>query len=296
MGQGWRRWRHYRAEKAAHAKVASLLKRALRETFDRWHEWQQRCKKRRKSLHLILIRKDKKDATRCWQHHAAAYVVESKHRRREAALSRILQWLLLLKCFHSLANNCNTAKTLRQLVESWWIRTLRNGIRALQQRTEKPSLVPSILSLPALPTPAKEGSNQRRLARPRKGHCRCVYDICRGQRCTCAARSHLLRRVEELHRLVAKGLNSEAGGCRLLSHVSQYDAAEASNRAGSRRRSTIAATGVETQKSSTMHERLDTAAKITEGISGHYGLDAQKEQKEEIPKKVDTVIAGNRPR
>lgn len=57
--------------------------------------------------------------------------------------------------------------------------------------------------------------------KPRKVHCRCVYAVCRGQRCTCAPSSHLLRRVEELHRLVAKGLDGRNGGYRLLSHVVQ---------------------------------------------------------------------------
>lgn len=56
---------------------------------------------------------------------------------------------------------------------------------------------------------------------PRKAHCRCVYAISRGQRCTCEPRTHLLRRLEALHELVEQGLAGRRGGHLNQSHAVQ---------------------------------------------------------------------------
>lgn len=133
---------------------------------------------------------------------------------------------LLRKCLLALAQNAHSAVTLRRLLESYRTRHLSDALggwrRWISFEAQK-----RVKKVPTALTRENKGVNTTRLTQrlhpgnPRKVHCRCVYAVSRGQRCTCAPRSHLLRRVEELHRLVAKGLDRTNGGYRLLSHVVQ---------------------------------------------------------------------------
>ncbi len=58
---------------------------------------------------------------------------------------------------------------------------------------------------------------------PKQGHCRCVYDVCKNGHCKCPLEHHLLRRVEALHDLIARGMNSGKEQYRILSHVAQIE-------------------------------------------------------------------------
>lgn len=139
---------------------------------------------------------------------------------------------LLRKCLLALAENAHSAVTLRRLLKSYSTRSLRDALRewrwwlSLEAHKRAKEVATAL-------TRESKGVNTTRLTQrlhpgnPRKVHCRCVYAVSRGQRCTCAPRSHLLRRVEELHRLVAKGLDGTNRGCRLLNHVVQRPSAPA---------------------------------------------------------------------
>ncbi len=58
---------------------------------------------------------------------------------------------------------------------------------------------------------------------PRQDHCRCVYDICKNSHCQCPLEHHLLRRVEALHDLIARGMNFGKEQHRILSHIAQIE-------------------------------------------------------------------------
>ncbi len=58
---------------------------------------------------------------------------------------------------------------------------------------------------------------------PRQDYCRCVYDVCKNGHCQCPLEHHLLRRVEALHDLIARGMNSGKEQHRILSHVAQIE-------------------------------------------------------------------------
>lgn len=145
-----------------------------------------------------------------------------RHTLLRAVVGRQLEEMLVRKCFLTLARNALSATTLRRLITSFRIRTLRGGFEAWRKAPprEKQKTLPPSPPSPAAAVTVITG-RRRQPGNPRKNHCRCVYAVSRGQRCTCAPRSHLLRRVEELHRLVAQGLDGRQGGYRLLSHVVQ---------------------------------------------------------------------------
>lgn len=153
----------------------------------------------------------------------------------QTVVGRQLKVMLVRKCFLALAHNALSATTLRRLIASFRMRTLRGGFEAWRQalpREKKKKSQPPPPPPPAAAVTVITG-RRRQPGNPRKHHCRCVYAVSRGQRCTCAPRSHLLRRVEELHRLVAQGLDGRQGGNRLLSHVVQRATTMPSGGAGS---------------------------------------------------------------
>lgn len=222
--QGWRAWVTHHA-RVSRAQTLFLLHRTLSDAFHQWQEWQQRRRKRLNNLHCLVIRKELKVALRLWRlgviAATTAKTLGDERRRRYAALGRVLRSLFLLKCLRILARNARVQRILRRLVKLRRIQTLRDGMSTWQQR-QLQKVDPVVPDLPSFATPNPVTVTTRQaVAKPRKRHCRCVYDVCRGQRCTCAPRLHLLRRVEELHRLVAKGLSAGDGGCRLVSHVAQ---------------------------------------------------------------------------
>ena len=134
---------------------------------------------------------------------------------------------LLRKCLLALADNAHFASIVRRLLESCRRRALREGLegwrRWLLLVPRKKEKVPEVEEAKVNDTTRRHKC--RRPGQPRKAHCRCVYAVGRERPCGCAPRSHLLRRVEELHRLVAKGLDGRDGGYRLLSHVVQRESA-----------------------------------------------------------------------
>lgn len=189
--------------------------------MDQWRAWLRLWKTRVDALRTLMTRRAMASAFRHWRLISSA--ANDRRRRRlllQAVVGGQLEVILLRKCFLALAQNAHSATTLRRLVASFRMRTLRGGFEAWQQALprEKPED-----QAPPSPTAVVNVITERRRqpGNPRKLHCRCVYAVSRGQRCTCAPRSHLLRRVEELHRLVAQGLDGRQGGYRLLSHVVQ---------------------------------------------------------------------------
>lgn len=227
--QGWRAWINHHV-RFSHAQIALLLHRKVRNAFHCWRNWQQRWRTRLDHLRRLIIRKELKAALNLWRlgiiASTTAKVLDNERRRRHAALSHVLRSVFLIKCLRRWTRNACVQRILGRLVQMRRIRTLRDGMATWKQRqTQK--VDPVIPDLPSFATP-----NPVTIAKPRKRHCRCVYDVCRGQRCTCAPRLHLLRRVNELHRIVAKGLSTADGGYRLVSHVSQCVATTTSRSIG----------------------------------------------------------------
>lgn len=173
-------------------------------------------KSRRRDFLERVTRRALASAISRWHLGASA----SRSRRQGAA--HLLRSVLLRKCLLTLAHHAYTARVFRRMLESYRRRTLRDGLEAwglflVSQDAQNNANVAVKNSTRCVTTRCR----RRHPGKPRKVHCRCVYAVSRGQRCTCAPRSHLLRRVEELHRLVAKGLDGCDGGHRLLSHVVQ---------------------------------------------------------------------------
>lgn len=178
-------------------------------------------------FHQLITRRALASAVSRWHLEACA----RRGRRQESV--HLLRSLLLRKYLLALADNATSAAILRRLLENCRMRALRDGLEAWkwwfflskenQRQEERLKAEAAAAVRDGHVCHASSGRPERRHqpGKPRKAHCRCVYAVCRGQRCTCAPRSHLLRRVEELHRLVAKGLDGRDGGYRLLSHVEQ---------------------------------------------------------------------------
>lgn len=200
----------------------------LRYALHHWRSWQRRRRTRVEILDHLITKRTAASAFCRWRRLVSAASISAEHTRlhREEALRRVLRSLLLHKYLRALGDYASTRRTLSRLLNSLRARALQCGVGTwrrwlLQQQQNERNITP----------PHTINSNstvsRRQPGKPRKGHCRCVYDVSRGQRCNCAPRSHLLRRVEELHRLVAQGLDRRDGGHRLLSHVVQGSAASA---------------------------------------------------------------------
>jgi hypothetical protein len=130
------------------------------------------------------------------------------------------QMLLLKKVLYTLHKHARQSSALRRALASLHRRHLQYSWRALQQA------LAALLQRPtAALTPVKALTQQQQVVvrdgRGRQGHCKCVYGVTgSGSRCRCAPAAHLLRRVEELHKLVTHAMHSP--DYRLLSHVTQY--------------------------------------------------------------------------
>lgn len=188
----------------------------LRMAMKRWRAWHQWWKSRRRGFLQRMARIALASAVSRWRLGASAT------RSRHQGAVHLLESLLPRKCLLALANNACVARVLRRMLGSYRRRTLRDvweawGLFLVSQ--EKRNKTSVTTENPARCVTARR--QRRHPGKPRKVHCRCVYAVSRGQHCTCAPRSHLLRRVEELHRLVASGLDGRDGGHRLLSHVVQ---------------------------------------------------------------------------
>lgn len=186
--------------------------------MDQWRAWLRLWRSRVDTFRSLMARRAVASALRHWR--LESFAANDRRHRLQALVGRQLEVILLRKCFLTLAQNAHSVMTLRRLIASFRVRALGGGFEAWRQaalREEQKSRTP--------PSPATVVNviteRRRQPGNPRKLHCRCVYAVSRGQRCTCAPRSHLLRRVEELHRLVAQGLDGRQGGYRLLSHVVQ---------------------------------------------------------------------------
>ena len=188
--------------------------------MDQWREWLRLWKMRVSTLRCLIARRTVASTLRRW--HLLSSGSKDRRTLLQAVVGRQLEEMLVRKCLLALAQHALSSTTLRRLITTFRIRTLRGGFEAWRQALprEKHKTQP-----PPPPSPAAAATvitgRRRQPGNPRKHHCRCVYAVSRGQRCTCAPRSHLLRRVEELHRLVAQGLDGRQGGYRLLSHVVQ---------------------------------------------------------------------------
>jgi hypothetical protein len=127
--------------------------------------------------------------------------------------------LLLKKVLYTLHKHARQSSALRRALASLQRRHLQQAWTALQHALS------TLLQRPtAALTPVKALAQQQvvvRDGRGRQGHCKCVYGVTgSGNRCKCAPAAHLLRRVEELHKLVTHAMHSP--DYRLLSHVTQY--------------------------------------------------------------------------
>lgn len=207
----WKAWVIHRSKKA------SDLHR-LRRAVARWQMWHEWWKTRLEIFHRLKARRVLASAVSRWR----LGVIACRTRRLEAI--KIRGSRLLRKCLLALADNVRAASILRRLLESCRRRALgeclekwRRWLFSVPREIEE---IPNAKGAAVINTSARRHKCWRP-GKPRKAHCRCVYAVGRGRRCTCAPRSHLLRRVEELHRLVAKGLDGRQGGYRLLSHVVQ---------------------------------------------------------------------------
>lgn len=217
MNQAWKGWTTLHATKA-------LDRSYLRDAINQWGSWQQLWKTQVKTLHALINRQVVAVAVYRWRVNGHArrvsISVEQGRHYRQTVLGRLLRAFLLRKCLLALVENALLATSLSRLLSSFRTRILRNTthtwrqwLQQEKQRAQIPSPSEACKKIPS--------RRRRQLGKPRKGHCRCVYNVSRGQRCICAPRSHLLRRLEELHRLVAQGLDQGEGGYRLLSHVVQ---------------------------------------------------------------------------
>ena len=187
--------------------------------MDQWLEWLRLWKMRVNTLRCSISRRAMVSAVRHWR--LLSFGAHDRRALLQAVVGRQLEVMLLRKCFLALAQNALSTRFLRRLITSFFLRTLRDGFEAWRQ-----ALTPEKQKSQTLPPSPADAvtvitGTRRQPGNPRKHHCRCVYAVSRGQRCTCAPRSHLLRRVEDLHRLVAQGLDGRQGGYRLLSHVVQ---------------------------------------------------------------------------
>lgn len=218
--QVWKAWMFYRTTAASsHGR--------LRNGMDQWREWLRVWNIRVRALGSIIDRRAVASALHHWRLLSSG--ANDRRTLLQAVVGRQLEVMLLRKSFLALTQNGLAATTLRRLIASFRTRTLRGGFEAWRQAQLPPEKQKKSLPPPPLPSPDAAVTvittgRRRQPGNPRKHHCRCVYAVSRGQRCTCAPRSHLLRRVEELHRLVAQGLDGRQGGYRLLSHVVQRDA------------------------------------------------------------------------
>lgn len=187
--------------------------------MQKWRAWHQWWKSRERDFLQRMARRALASAVYRWRLGAST----SRSRRQGAV--HLLGSLLLRKCLLALADNAYTAAVLRKVLESYRRRTLRDGLEAWGSVSVSQDIQNNTDVAEISAHCATTRRQRRHPGKPRKVHCRCVYAVSRGQRCTCAPRSHLLRRVEELHRLVAKGLDTREGGHRLLSHVVQRSTA-----------------------------------------------------------------------
>lgn len=198
----------------------------LRYALHHWRSWQRQWRTRVEILGRLIAKRTMASALCRWRRLVSAASISAEHTRlrREEALRRVLQSLILHRYLRALRDYASARRTLSRLLESLRARALRYGVGTwrrwlLQQQQNEVNITP--------PHTSNSTVSRRQPGKPRKGHCRCVYAVSRGQRCNCAPRSHLLRRVEELHRLVAQGLDRRDGGHRLLSHVVQGSATPA---------------------------------------------------------------------
>jgi hypothetical protein len=137
----------------------------------------------------------------------------------------VLQMLLLKKVLYTLHKHACQSSALRRALASLHRRHLRYAWSALQSALAALLQRPTAALTPhkALAAAALQQQQQVvvRDGRGRQGHCKCVYNVtASGSRCRCAPAAHLLRRVEELHKLVTHAMHSP--DYRLLSHVTQY--------------------------------------------------------------------------
>lgn len=208
---------------AHHANIVSdnnLMKIAI----SRWKDWQHRWGTATAALYRLTAHRITASAMHHWHLEAStrSRMLANRKRRRQEALKSLLMVCPLRKCFLALRENAALKATLRSLLESLRARSLRDGLNAWrlhchQQRQHEQQML-------QCSDPGVFTTKRRHVGKPRKIHCRCVYAVSRGQRCVCSPQSHLLRRVEELHRLVGQGLDGREGGFRLLTHTVQHHA------------------------------------------------------------------------
>lgn len=192
----------------------------LQDAIRRWRDWQQKSEKLRLRIRRLVIKRLMGLAIRQWK----VFVVQEKiaadrDLRRREMLACVLRSALLRKSLWKLTRNARSGRILQHLRDSWHKRLLNDGFHVWknQQQLLQPKGHARAIDPPdrgALPCSVRVTT---KAGKPLKEHCRCVYTVGRCQRCMCHPRIHLLRRVEELHRLVTKGLDRRDGGCRLLS-------------------------------------------------------------------------------
>lgn len=239
--------------------------------MDRWRAWQTRWRKRVYPIHHLTLRRALASALHRWRLITSATMMAEHDRlQRRIKLERVLTRFVLRKCFSAFAENADKAGALRSVLTSWLNRILLKSFEVwrhwLRRKQDDPhaEIVAPPQHVDVVPPRGIDTRFRRIPGNPRKAHCRCVYAVSRGERCTCAPASHLLRRVEELRSLIAHGLDARAGGYHLLSHVVQGTAKSISKRNGGDSVSREAAAAVATAaavKNDRARERSTSAAK-----------------------------------
>jgi hypothetical protein len=185
--------------------------------------------------------------------------------------------LLLKKVLYTLHKHARQSSALRRALASLHRRHLQQAWKALQHA------LATLLQRPtAALTPVKALTLRQQVVvrdgRGRQGHCKCVYGVTgSGNRCRCAPAAHLLRRVEELHKLVTHAMHSP--DYRLLSHVTQYRvvASDSSTSAtaaataadGSSHAGRVSRDAVEQQAASRRHLCYDDAPSTAVAATAH---------------------------
>ena len=189
----------------------------LRNAIDVWKAWHKQWEKKTGATRALITRRVKASALYHWRAQAMTKTrsIAERSRRQEEALERLLRAILLRKCLVALRSHVFKTSTLRKLFELFRTRVLLDGMDTWRRRPphynhehkQQASSIPfDVVKSPTFKRFHHPG-------KPRKTHCRCVYAVSRGQRCTCEPDTHLLRRVEELHMLAAHGLGERQGVC-----------------------------------------------------------------------------------
>jgi hypothetical protein len=228
-----RRWKLWACRCAALRRALPRTQISLIEAFKRWRDWN-----RIQKLRELILRA----AMRRWRERTLNDKADEHYRRRmlrhglatclRAWCVRKICLLAALAVRRSLGWGLSTLYGDGSKAELDFSPLLRNcfdRIKKYGQRHKGAELLSRVLRRGLLRRAFDKWLQAALLlilkdGRKRQGHCKCVYDVCKGGRCMCVPRVHLLRRIEELHRLVAHAMDRR--DYRYLSHIAQYRVAQ----------------------------------------------------------------------